>query len=200
MLNDTRQEFDDLGLGTERSSLRDAIGAATAADNAALDHALVGLDLAERGDLIRFLGINLSARAGVEQWLGEHCPVGWAPPPQTGLIADDLIALGGLPKAFRAPRFDAGPAGDWIGPAFVVARSQLGNRLLLAQAGAALPWEARRFLAGTAMQGYWQRLRTLLGGSFAPGDAHAAIAGARATFAHFRGCIERFATARSAVG
>ena len=190
----------DFGLVTaDRTSLRDIVRAATAGDHAALDHALVELDLARRDDLTRFLGLHLAARAGVEAWLAENCPPGWVPPRQTGLIADDLTALGGLPAAFPAPRFDAGAEADWLGLAYVIAGSHLGNRLLMAQAGRALPWEARRFLTGSAMQDYWRRLRSLLGEPPGPHGASAAIVGARATFAHFRACVATFARARRAV-
>lgn len=194
---DTSFVADDTAPTFERTTLRELVRDATAADHAALDHALAGLDLGLRDDLVRFLGIHLAARAGVEAWLGEHCPPGWNPPPQTGLIADDLIAIGGLPGAFPAPRFVVpGPGADWLGPAYVVAGSHLGNRLLLAQAGGALPWEARRFLTGGAMQDYWRRLRALLAEPPGPSGAVAAVAGARATFAHFQICLDMFAKAQ----
>jgi len=182
----------------DRATLRDVVRAATAADHAALDHGLAALHLAVREDLVVFLGIHLAARAGIEQWLAENCPQGWAPPPQTGLIAQDLIALGGLPAAFPAPRFVPDAKADWLGPAYVVAGSHLGNRLLLAQAGHALSWEARRFLTGSAMQEYWRRLRTRLSETPGPDGGAGAIAGARATFAHFARCVDHFAIASSA--
>ena len=108
------------------------------------------------------------------------------------------MALGGLPAAFPAPRFAPGPAADWLGPAYVIAGSHLGNRLLMAQAGPALPEGARRFLVGSAMQDYWRRLRTLLSGMPGPDGAGAAMRGAQATFAHFMRCVEMFRIAKSA--
>ena len=189
---------EDATFGTERLSLRDILRAATAGNHAALDRALAGLDLTAHSDLSRFLAIQLAARAGIERWLDQSCPPSWVPPPQTGLIADDLAALGSLPCAYPAPRFEPGPDADWLGPAYVVAVSHLGNRLLLAQAGPALPREARRFLTGNAMQDYARRLRRLLGEAPGPSGAAAAIAAARAAFAHFRDCVGLFARATRA--
>lgn len=179
-------------------TLRDALRSATGADHAVLDQSMAGLRLAEPVDLVRFLGIHLAARAGIEAWLGRNAPPGWAPPVQTGLIAQDLIALGGLPAAFPAPRFEPGPAADWLGVAYVIAGSHLGNRLLLAQAGAALPRDAQRFLAGQAMQEYWRRLRTRLAGMPGPDRGAGAIKAAKATFGHFTRCVAQFGLSKSA--
>lgn len=197
-LEDNGRFFEDTRIIADRASLRDAIRAATAADHAALDRALLGVALSEHDGLVRFLDIQLAARAGIEQWLADHCPEGWAPPRQTGLIAGDLIALGGLPKAFPAPRFAPDARGDWTGPAYVLASSHLNNRLLLAQIGAALPCDARRFLDGASMQDYWRRLRAWLGEPPGPSGAASAIAGAHAAFAHFRMCVDLFAAAQPA--
>lgn len=134
----------------DRPTLRDDLRSATGADHAILDHSMAGLRLAEPADLLRFLGIHLAARVGIEAWLERNALPGWVPPAQTGLIAQDLIVLGGLPAAFPAPRFEPSPAAAWLGPAHVIAGSHLGNRLLLAQAGASLPANAQRFLAETA--------------------------------------------------
>jgi heme oxygenase (biliverdin-IX-beta and delta-forming) len=194
----TNWTSDDGALFAERSSLREILRHATLGDQAALDRALARLDLAARGDLAQFLGIQLASRAGIERWLEDSSPPDWVPPPQTGLIADDLAALGSLPRAYPAPRFEPGPDADWLGPAYVVAVSHLGNRLLLAQAGPALPREARRFLTGNAMQDYARRLRRLLGEAPGPSGAAAAIAAARAAFAHFRDCVGLFARATRA--
>lgn len=179
----------------ESVTLRDVVRDATATDHAALDQALAGLDLTCRDDLVRFLGIHLSARAGIERWLADACPAVWLPPAQTGLIAQDLIALGGLPAAFPAPDFVAGEGNGWIGPAYVVAGSHLGNRLLLAQAEPALPRDAQRFLTAAAMQGYWRRLRVLLDETPGPDGARGIVAGAKATFAHFAACVGQFRVA-----
>ena len=197
-LEDSGRFFEDTRLTADRASLRDAICAATADDRAALDQALLAAALETRDGLVVFLDIQLAARAGIEQWLGDHCPEGWAPPPQTGLIAGDLIALGGLPKAFPAPRFALPEQADWTGPACVLASSHLGKRLLLAQIGVPLPSNAQRFLSDDAMQHYWRRLRTLLAEPPGPSGAAAAIAGARAAFAHFHTCLELFTAAQPA--
>lgn len=197
VFSDERRLFEDVGSDDGRT-LREILREATAADHVALDHALADFDLRTRGDLARFLAIHLAARTGVEHWLAANCATGWTPPPQTALIASDLAALGGSTEALDPPAFELSPKADWTGPAYVIAGSHLGNRLLLAQAGGALPQSARRFLTGAAMQDYWRRLRTLLSEGCGPNGSAAAIAGARATFAHFAICVERYADARLA--
>lgn len=197
-LEDSGRFLEDSRTFADRASLREAIHAATADQRAALDRALIAAALEDGGGLVVFLDIQLSARAGIEEWLADHCPPEWTPPPQTGLIAGDLIALGGLPKAFPAPRFASPESVDWTGPAWALASSHLGNRLLLAQIGVPLPPDAQRFLSGGAMQHYWQRLRTLLAESPGPSGPGAAVAGACAALSHFQACIDLFVAARPA--
>lgn len=180
------------------ATLRDLLRAATGSDHSVLDQSMAGLRLAEPADLIRFLGIHLAARAGIESWLERNALPGWVPPVQTNPIALDLIALGGLPSAFPAPRFEPGATADWLGVAYVIAGSHLGNRLLLAQAGTALPDDARRFLAGKAMQDYWRRLRSLLAGMPGPDGGESSISGAKTTFGHFARCVGMFRLSKSA--
>lgn len=182
----------------DRPTLRDVLRATTGPDHTVLDQSMAGLRLAEPADLVRFLGIHLAARAGIESWLERNALPGWVPPVQTTPIALDLIALGGLPAAFPAPRFEPGATADWLGVAYVVAGSHLGNRLLLAQAGTALPDDARRFLAGNAMQDYWRRLRSLLAGMPGPDGDESSIKGAKATFGHFARCVGMFRLTKSA--
>ena len=185
-------------VAPDRATLRDVLRAATGPDHSVLDQSMAGLRLAEPADLVRFLGIHLAARAGIEGWLARNAAPGWEPPIQTTPIAHDLIALGGLPTAFPAPRFEPGASADWLGVAYVIAGSHLGNRLLLAQAGPALPDEARRFLGGNAMQDYWRRLRSLLAGMTGPDGGDCAIKGAKATFGHFARCVALFRVAKYA--
>lgn len=173
------------------ASLRTRLHAAVGAAQAALDRRLTRLQLGRRDDLVRYLGFQLMARAGIEQWLAERAPRDWLPPPQTGLIAADLIAVGGLPAAFAPPCFRPEAGAHWVGPAYVLAGSHLGNRLLMAQAGEALPGHARLFLTGTRMQTYWRRLRGLVADAPGPDGGAGAAAGAAATLAHFLGCAAR---------
>ena len=191
-------EAERTSTAPDRATLRDILRAATSPDHTVLDQSMAGLRLAEPADLVRFLGIHLAARAGIECWLESNALPGWVPPVQTTPIAQDLMALGGLPAAFPAPRFDPGAATDWLGVAYVIAGSHLGNRLLLAQAGPALPDYARRFLAGNAMQDYWRRLRSLLAGMPGPDGGESAISGAKATFGHFARCVGMFRLSQSA--
>lgn len=179
----------------QRTTLRDVLRAATADEHRDLDHAMADLVLSRRVDLIRFLQIHLHARLGIEAWLDANCPPGWEPPAQTGLIAHDLTALGAASDRASPASFDPGCDADWIGPAYVIAGSHLGNRLLLAQCGNAPPEDARRFLTGETMQDYWRRLRTLLSEAPGPDGGAAAVRGAHAAFAHFGTCVERHARA-----
>ena len=195
---ETILEAEGTGTAPDRATLRDVLRAATGADHTVLDQSMAGLRLAEPAELIRFLGIHLAARAGIEGWLESNALPGWVPPVQTGPIALDLMALGGLPAAFPAPRFDPGPTADWLGVAYVIAGSHLGNRLLLAQASAALSADARRFLAGNAMQDYWRWLRSLLAGMPGPDGGESSIRGAKATFGHFARCVGMFRLTKSA--
>ena len=189
---ETVLEAERASTAPARATLRDVLRAATGPDHTVLDQSMAGLRLAEPADLIRFLGIHLAARAGIEGWLKRNALPGWMPPVQTTPIAQDLMALGGLPAAFPAPRFDPGAAADWLGVAYVIAGSHLGNRLLLAQAGTALPDDARRFLSGNAMQDYRRRLRSLLAGMPGPDGGESSINGAKATFGHFARCVGMF--------
>ena len=195
---DTILEAEVPSTAPDLATLRDVLRAATAADHTILDQSMAGLRLAEPANLARFLGIHLAARAGIETWLERNALPGWVPPVQTTLITQDLLAVGGLPEAFPAPRFDPGAGADWLGVAYVIAGSHLGNRLLLAQAGSALADDARRFLAGNAMQDYWRRLRSLLAGMPGPDGGESSIKGAKATFGHFSRCVEMFRLSRSA--
>ena len=194
--SDTALDAEQPRVAAERATLRDILRSATVGDHARLDHQLAEIDLARCDDLARFLGIHFAARAGVERWLAANCPPGWEPPVQTPLIAEDLAALGSRVEDFPAQQFEPGHSADWMGPAYVIAGSHLGNRLLLAQAGAALPCSARGFLTGTAMQDYWRRLRTLLSEAPGPDGGADAVAGARATFTHFARCVAHFGRAR----
>lgn len=195
---ETILEAEETRATPDRATLRDVLRAATGADHMLLDQSMAGLRLAEPADLVRFLGIHLAARAGIESWLEDNALPGWIPPVLTAPIANDLMALGGLPAAFPAPRFEPGATADWLGVAYVIAGSHLGNRLLLAQAGTALPAHARRFLAGGEMQDYWQRLRSLLTGMPGPDGGAGSVSGARSTFGHFARCIEMFRLSKSA--
>lgn len=195
---ETVLEAERIDQTSGRATLRTVLRAATGADHIGLDRSMAGLRLAEPADLVRFLGIHLAARVNIEGWLERNALPGWVPPVQTGLIAHDLIALGGVPAAFPAPRFEPGSTADWLGVAYVVAGSHLGSRLLLAQAGTALPTGARRFLAGSRMQDYWQRLRTLLAGIPGPDGGASSVMGAKATVAHFSRCVEMFRLSKSA--
>lgn len=181
-------------LHGKQPTLRQILRTETADDHLVLDRSMAYLVLSRRVDLIRFLQIHLTARIGLEGWLARNAPPGWEPPPQSALIAQDLAALG-VSDAGTTIEFDPDRDCDWVGPAYVIAGSHLGNRLLLAQCGSAMPDDARRFLLGDAMQHYWQRLRSLLSVVLEAGDGDASVRGARATFEHFRRAVDLHAKA-----
>jgi len=150
-----------------------------------VDHALVSLDLADRLDYIGFLTVQFAARGPIEAWIARGLSQFEPPPPQTGLIAADLHALGAATPADITEHFDCDPAGG-LGVAWALGGSSLGNRAMLAdlrKRGAAMP---TTFLGDPAMPAYFARLRARLE---LPADdaetAEASIAGARAVFAAF---------------
>ncbi|MFC4293505.1 biliverdin-producing heme oxygenase [Novosphingobium tardum] len=177
-------------MPTIRNLLRDE----TRYAHEALDRSLAGFELADPHSYAAFLRFHARARTGVERWLDAVAPEGSAPPSQVALIASDLGALdaGTLPSG---PDFAPSPAADWLGVAYVVAGSHLGNRFLLAGAENAIPAGARRFLGGETMNPYWKALQQPLGAKATAVDARGIVAGALAAFAHFAKCAPEFAAA-----
>ena len=164
--------------------LRAMFRAATQDDHQALDSALGSLDLANREDYVRFLRVQAAARRGVEHWLARHAPPQWLPPQQVFLIERDLEALdsddrGGAPDfAIEAVAPDA-----WLGVAWVLAGSSLGNRLMERDLTARAPADwPMAFLRDEAMPAYFKALRPLLGGTERSVTGELA---ASAVFAHF---------------
>lgn len=177
------------------TSLRAQLRSATMAAHDLLDHAMQAASgWQTRADYARFLAVQHAARNPIEQWLAAHAPAGHAPPPvQTTLIAQDLALLDTpLPPA-SAP-FAPGPhaARGWIGAAWVLAGSALGNRAIARQVarigGGAWPV---RFLADDAMIAYWQALRTIIEEPAPSGEAEAATTAAQAVFSHFLAAVPR---------
>ena len=165
--------------------MRASLRAATQDDHEALDAALGALDLAERRDYARFLSVQLRARAGVEQWLACTAPGEWLPPAVTGLLRRDLDWLGYPEVRDTAPTFTNAPSGAdaWLGAAWVLAGSSLGNRMTERDLARRAPenWPMA-FLRDTAMPDYFKALRPVLEKTEAN---PAAEQGAKAVFAHF---------------
>lgn len=169
-------------------ALRARLRAATQDDHQELDDALGGLDLADWHDYARFLRVQSRARMGVESWLARYCPPEWLPPAQTGLIAADLAALG-CDQVGRldenAPAFAHQKEGSvaWLGAAWVLAGSSLGNRMMERELTGRAPesWPMQ-FLRDDTMPAYFKALRPLLASDEINLDAERA---ARAVFAHF---------------
>ena len=165
--------------------LRAALRAATHEHHQKLDDLLGRLDLADRRDYARFLDIQLSARRGVEQWLYLNAPAHWLPPSQVSLLRRDLDWLGHEAGNAPAPSFSA-PANDrhaWIGAAWVIAGSSLGNKMMERELSARAPasWPMA-FLQDKSMPHYFKALRPLLEDSTANPAAQDT---AQAVFAHF---------------
>ena len=171
--------------------LRAALRAATHEHHQKLDDLLGRLDLADRHDYTRFLDIQLSARRGVEQWLYLHAPAHSLPPSQVSLLRRDLDWLGDESRNAPAPSFTL-PTSDrhaWIGSAWVLAGSSLGNTMMERELAARAPanWPMA-FLQDKAMPQYFKALRPLLEDTAANPDA---LATARAVFAHFLSLAEQ---------
>lgn len=178
-------------------ALRASLRAATQIDHDALDRALGRLDLAERRDYARFLSVQLRARAGVEEWLMRNAPGEWMPPSTASLLRRDLDWLGEPGDEETAPAFDpeAETQDAWLGAAWVIAGSSLGNRMMERDLAERVPghWPMA-FLRDGAMPAYFKALRPKLENS---ATNQAAERAAKAVFAHFlsqtHDCVELIA-------
>jgi len=164
--------------------------AATQDEHQSLDQELGRLDLAVRGEYACFLRVQHQARRGVERWLASACPSEWLPPSQTALLESDLAELGcaidDAPVGFALD--NEGPVA-WLGTAWVLAGSSLGNTMMERDLSARAPagWPMA-FLRDAAMPAYFKALRPLLASSEINVGAQRA---ASATFAHFQAVAAR---------
>lgn len=146
---------------TLRAGLRDA----TQADHQALDTLLGRLDLADRRQYAEFLSVQLRARIGVEQWLFRHCPDQWLPPSQLPALRRDLEWMGYSVDEAAAPVFSAPSLTPetWLGAAWVLAGSSLGNKMMERDLATRVPasWPMA-FVRDEAMPRYFKALRPLL--------------------------------------
>jgi|TARA_R100000049_G_scaffold5356_1_gene16006 heme oxygenase len=169
-------------------ALRARLRTATQDDHQELDDALGRLDLADRHDYACFLRLQSRARIGVESWLARWCPQEWLPPAQTGLIESDLSALGcaradGFEENIPAFTYASQGPLAWLGAAWVLAGSSLGNRMMERELTSRAPegWPMQ-FLRDETMPAYFKALRPLLASDeINPGAERTA----RAVFAHF---------------
>ncbi len=183
------------GTGEGRGeSLRTHLRAATMAAHDLLDHAMqTASGWQTASDYARFLALQHAARQPLEAWLAAHAPPELVPPPQTGLIAQDLAQLGCAPPA-PAPLFTLGRAGEGnaLGAAWVLAGSALGNKAIakqVARTGGG-GWPVA-FLGDDAMMAFWQGLRSLIERPADAAEAEGATRAAEAVFAHFLGVAAR---------
>ena len=174
--------------------LRAQLRAATQKEHQSLDDRLGSLDLADRRDYACFLDVQLRARLGVEQWLFQHCPYEWLPPSQISLLRRDLEWLGHASDEASAPAFVA-PAvtpDAWLGAAWVLAGSSLGNKMMERElAPRVAPSWPMAFVRDEAMPRYFKALRPMLEKVTSNPPAEWA---AHAVFGHFLAiCEERLA-------
>lgn len=168
-----------------RANLRDSLRCATARAHHMLDAAMG--DVITHGDYVAMLQLQHQARAGIEDWLAEHAPTGWLPPPQTPLIAADLAQLQ-VPCPAATPTFDAPAKGFW-GIAWAIAGSHLGNRAMLATRRKAGLSGADSFLSDPAMAAYWRQLVPRLAAPAEASEAAAASRAAEQVFGHFAALV-----------
>jgi heme oxygenase len=154
-----------------------------------------------QGDYARFLALQHAARVPLEAWLAVNAPHDLCPPPQTGLLAADLAALGHpLPASSPVlapplPRLSP-RSGTALGAAWVLAGSALGNRTI-AKAVTRIGgghWPAA-FLGDGAMMAFWQGLRARIERPASYAEAAGAAEAAEAVFAHFLKIAEHAAPA-----
>ncbi|MEM7779259.1 MAG: biliverdin-producing heme oxygenase [Pseudomonadota bacterium] len=171
-------------------TLRQYLRAATAHSHDKLDHAMRDQGGWEQADdYARFLQLQHAARVPVEAWLEAHAPVDLRPPRQTGLIANDLTELGAnLPSSDADFAMDDADDATFLGAAWVLAGSSLGNRSILAElkkrGEPAAHWP-HAFLGDDAMLAFWKRLRARIEQPVPNDNRDAAGRGARAVFDHF---------------
>lgn len=184
-----------MGVASENrdfETVRHALRRETSAAHEELDRSLGSLNLTTTSQYATFLSVQYAARYPIEIWAVRHCPSALRPPPQTGLIASDLAALGRpMPVLRDADTFDA-PADGAAGLAWTLAGSAMGNRLLLKRVRAGKPGMPAAFLADDAMATFLAAIRPALE---RPAGSEptlvSAIAAARAVFAYFASTTAR---------
>ena len=168
------------------ATLRQALRERTGPRHDALDAAMSWLDLTDRQDYARFLTIQHRARSGIEAWLIRNAPSDLTPPPATGLIAQDLAALGMAEPDYHTFAGHGLIPASALGMVWVLSGSHLGNRAMLhdlGKNGADDDWP-RAFLSDPASAAYFKRLLPRLARPVTPAD-HIVMAGADAVFVHF---------------
>lgn len=141
--------------------------------------------LAEGPDYATFLLIQHAARLPLEQWLADNAPPGWEPPAQTPLIAADLAALGHACPASDGRAPTALPPQAFLGLAWALAGSSMGNRAMLVRRRKRGLAGADSFLSDGAMVSYWHRLLPLLERPAEYQTSPDILKGAEAAFASF---------------
>lgn len=187
----------DTSEASRSQSLRGHLRAATMAAHDLLDHAMQAASgWQNRADYARFVALQHTARAPLEEWLAAHAPADLVPPLQTPLLAEDLAALGidvpaySAPFAFPQTASQTAPA-EALGAAWVLAGSALGNKAIAKQVAkiGGGEWPIA-FLGDDAMMRFWQGLRARIEQPATPAEAEGATRAAEAVFAHFLGVID----------
>lgn len=150
-----------------------------------VDRSLGSLDLRVPDEYATFLAMQHAARVPIEAWCMAHAPPEYRPPLQTPLLKADLQSLGH--KGWTHDDLSlVAPSVGWIGIAWAIAGSSMGNRMMLKRvekSGRAYPV---RFLADPAMAEYFERIRPLIDRPrFDEPAINAMLVAAEATFAIF---------------
>jgi len=143
-------------------------------------------------DYVQVLRRHHAALAGWEQresaWLHASGDAAWRYQPRSPLLEQDLAALRATPP-LPAPAPPAHDAGSRWGMLYVVEGSRLGGRLIARQLRQSLTDAAPAlsyFELGHADPACWRRFQQRLEQALpTPQSRQAAVAGARAMFAHF---------------
>lgn len=179
------------------NAARLALRTATARTHERTDAAFSTLDLGERGDYGVFLSSHWLAYRALEPVFAAALSAGARPPVMTGLLAEDLRALGIAPPDPAPPAFE----GDALGAAYVVGGSHFGKRVLSRRHAASPDGRVRaagRYLASPALSAYWPVLQDAMARAAAePGRLERMAAGADAAFALFAASLARARTSSS---
>ena len=170
---------------SKAATVRQVLRTETRESHDRVDRSLGSLDLRMPNEYATFLAMQYAARTPIEAWCAVHAPPDFRPPLQTPLLKADLQSLG-----YEGSTHDnlslVAPGEGWLGIAWAIAGSSMGNRMMLKRvekSGRAYPV---RFLADPAMAEYFERIRPLIDRPrFDEPALNAMLVAARATFAIF---------------
>lgn len=170
---------------TDTHNLRSALRSMTKAAHDRLDASIGTLDLSDPAEYSDFLAIQYAARRPIEAWCAANMPADMCPPAQSDLIAADLATLGSR-SPDHCPAFTPPANAGWLGIAWALGGSSMGNRAMLARMhkSSAHDWPTA-FLADAAMTEYWAALKPRLEQPVSDALIDKAANGANAVFQCF---------------